>query len=299
MNQLNRTLVEFQCWLLVTLTYPCVFPDPKAAKRHLRIFQKRLDRAWGHVAGFWKLEPQKRGAPHFHLLLCMAKTLDVEAFTTWVAEHWTDVVSAEGIEREKMRRWHLGGCGHGNRPCVERVKTWNGVMAYAAKYVGKICKLDGWKWPGRIWGEWHADLLPRTIHREQIDKAVAHVLRRQLIRWYEHQGSGVFRFERAGYMRNDGTGEFIYRWIERLHRSRYKEKKDFEFVVDNYKKQGVVREQHRRWRGKGGGCTMFIAVAAFQRLYHFAKASVTSKIQKSEGRSPLHNSVVDNGRQRS
>lgn len=54
----------------VTLTYHDSWPSPKAAKRELRSFIKRLERwtgqAWGII---WKLEPQKRGAPHFHLIL--------------------------------------------------------------------------------------------------------------------------------------------------------------------------------------------------------------------------------------
>lgn len=59
---------------MVTLTYPgdweAVAPHGPAVKAHLRAFFKRFERAWGTPwRGVWKLEFQRRGAPHFHLLM--------------------------------------------------------------------------------------------------------------------------------------------------------------------------------------------------------------------------------------
>lgn len=59
---------------MVTLTYPgdweVVAPDGEAVKVHLRAFFKRFARAWGRdLVGVWKMEFQRRGAPHFHLLM--------------------------------------------------------------------------------------------------------------------------------------------------------------------------------------------------------------------------------------
>lgn len=58
--------------------------------------------------------------------------------------------------------WHkgelgnnLGDEGHKNIHCVQPVYTWNGVMAYASKYLGKTFKVAGWEdgvWTGRYWG---------------------------------------------------------------------------------------------------------------------------------------------------
>lgn len=58
---------------MTTLTYPgdwlAVAPDGKTAKKHLELFFKRFERAWGvEWTGVWKFEFQRRGAPHFHLL---------------------------------------------------------------------------------------------------------------------------------------------------------------------------------------------------------------------------------------
>ena len=55
-----------RCRSVVTLTYPKVFPAcPRTWKKHLDIFLKRLRRAYTFQAVVWKLEPQRRGAPHF------------------------------------------------------------------------------------------------------------------------------------------------------------------------------------------------------------------------------------------
>ena len=59
---------------MVTLTYPgdwkTVAPDGAVVKGHLQAFFKRYRRSWGEdLKCIWKLEFQRRGAPHFHLLL--------------------------------------------------------------------------------------------------------------------------------------------------------------------------------------------------------------------------------------
>ena len=67
---------------MVTLTYPgdweAVAPHGPAVKAHLRAFFKRFERAWGMPwRGVWKLEFQRRGAPHFHLLMVPPSGLEI------------------------------------------------------------------------------------------------------------------------------------------------------------------------------------------------------------------------------
>jgi hypothetical protein len=57
---------------MTTLTYPGdwlpVAPTGKAVKEHMDKWRKAFARAWGFsFAGIWKLEFQRRGAPHIHL----------------------------------------------------------------------------------------------------------------------------------------------------------------------------------------------------------------------------------------
>lgn len=59
---------------MITLTYPgaweTVAPDGAVVKRHLESFFSRYRRSWGeNLRCVWKLEFQRRGAPHFHLLM--------------------------------------------------------------------------------------------------------------------------------------------------------------------------------------------------------------------------------------
>ena len=57
---------------MVTLTCPgdweSVAPDGASVKRHMVVWRKRFQREWGEPARYiWKLEFQRRGAPHIHL----------------------------------------------------------------------------------------------------------------------------------------------------------------------------------------------------------------------------------------
>jgi hypothetical protein len=57
---------------MVTLTYPgdweTVAPDGVSVKRHMMLWRKRFQREYGEPARYiWKLEFQRRGAPHVHL----------------------------------------------------------------------------------------------------------------------------------------------------------------------------------------------------------------------------------------
>jgi len=135
--------------LFVTLTYPGEWSgDPRRWKRDLDAFLKRLCRRYPDCSGVWKLEPQKRGAPHFHLLVFGVPWISAD----WLSRVWWEVVGS-GDEA------HLRA---GTR--VERVRTRNGVFRYAAKYLGKTMDVQDlpacWENPGRWWGVWGRDRLP-------------------------------------------------------------------------------------------------------------------------------------------
>lgn len=184
MNTLDRRRHrEGGCWF-VTLTYPRQWEsDPRRWKRDLDAFRKRLVRRWGKLAAFWKLEPQKRGAPHFHLMLWMERWhlsglerrgkrwkpnekrhVDVWAggvlreFIGWCAEAWYEVVGS-GDERHR----NAG-------TSVEVVRSVNGSKWYASKYIGKECEFRTDQLidretgeilsVGRYWGVWARKKLP-------------------------------------------------------------------------------------------------------------------------------------------
>lgn len=75
LKKLNK--VDFQSGkkpLFVTLTYPGIYPTKRERyKRDLDVFLKRMKREFGEVAYMWRLESQKRGAPHYHLIVYTTK----------------------------------------------------------------------------------------------------------------------------------------------------------------------------------------------------------------------------------
>lgn len=139
--------------LFVTLTYPAVYSDdPKVWKRHLDNFIKRLARKFPNVAGVWKLEPQKRGAPHFHVMVWGVDYMDLLAF---VPQAWYEVV---GSGDENHLLWHMGLLGNGNKHCVQLIEKVRGVFWYASKYMSK--EVAGWEGVGRWWGVFFRERLP-------------------------------------------------------------------------------------------------------------------------------------------
>ena len=144
--------------VFVTLTYPAEYPTARASKRDLDVFLKRFVREYPEAFGFWKLEPQRRGAPHYHLLLavgeysCFDHTNDlIMSMREWVPRAWCEVVASD----DPMHYWF-----HDNRKVkvVEEVRSKNGVMRYAGKYVGKAqegsvaSERGDWPHSGRWWG---------------------------------------------------------------------------------------------------------------------------------------------------
>jgi hypothetical protein len=96
---------------MVTLTYPgdweTVAADGATVKRHFDAFRKRFERWSGQSAAWvWKLEFQRRGAPHLHLWLAVPDS-DVTAFRSWLGAAWADIVAHP--DSEERRRHALAG----------------------------------------------------------------------------------------------------------------------------------------------------------------------------------------------
>lgn len=126
-----------------TLTYPADYPSARASKRDLKVFLQRLGRAYPGASGLWKLEPQQRGAPHYHLLVMGLGHLDAAAWSRWllwVARAWYEVVGSGDV------RHLVAGTSS------ERVKHPRAVGGYMAKYFSKKSDFED-EAPGRYWGK--------------------------------------------------------------------------------------------------------------------------------------------------
>lgn len=255
-NRIDQRAMPVEYCRFITLTYPGEAPDPRTAKAHLKAIWKRYERQFGPRGGIWKMEPQQRGAPHFHLLVFVGRG-DLQAEIRWWAVNWSEVVNSGD---RKHLLWHLGKLGHGNKPCVEVVRSWNGVSHYAGKYLGKIVAADeSWQWPGRYWGVWRRHLLPIKLLVEDMEPEATRLLRRGMRRYFEHQMTGRYRIEQE-------NGK-IYRGF--MNRSQLAK-------LDDFAGSFTIRPYHRRWPSSCGGIRLFMPWAEFVRWKEWVKREVAS-----------------------
>lgn len=169
--------------LFVTLTYPGQWPaQPSKWKRDLDVWIKRLRYKHREVAGWWKLEPQQRGAPHFHLLLWGLERV----CKSWLSSSWFEVVGS-GDER------HLRA---GTQ--VQRMRSHRGAIWYAAKYLGKDVPRS-WmsKTVGRWWGAFNRPALARSEQTIELTDRQFCRLRRVLRAALQKRGVVLPRLERC------------------------------------------------------------------------------------------------------
>jgi hypothetical protein len=146
--------------LFVTLTFHRVWPeDPAVLKKMLDTLFKKLRRRYPRASAIWKLEYQRRGAPHFHILLWGFPFRDRD----WLARSWADIVAYyTSDDVEILRAWHMGRLG--NQHCVQLVRSWRGVTSYAAKYLAKqetfVSPEGEIIHTGRVWGVHNRNCIP-------------------------------------------------------------------------------------------------------------------------------------------
>lgn len=162
--------VYFEKATFVTLTYPGVFPtDGQEVKRHLKNFRARLERKYGQFQVVWRVEFQRRGAPHYHLLLFDAPFIP----RVWVSLAWYQIVNSSD-ERHLTAGTQVKGPIH-----REKSKA---IMTYVSKYVGKIDDNEvpgGYENVGRHWGFWNkqeAETLELDITKSEADTLVGRIL---------------------------------------------------------------------------------------------------------------------------
>ncbi len=130
---LVRTIIPF----FVTLTYPENFPTPRESKKHLDNFIKRLKRRYPELGYIWKIELQKRGAPHYHIFIWGVPREGVYLF---MLEAWYEIVGSRDP-------WHAI-----NGVKVETIRSYKGVKSYVSKYIAKKDETIVPEGLGRTWG---------------------------------------------------------------------------------------------------------------------------------------------------
>lgn len=170
-----------------TLTYPGSFSnDPRVWKRDLDAFIHRMKREFPDLCGTWRLEPQKRGAPHFSGFLWGCDYLGTPKGKAWFSRAWYEVVGS-GDER------HLrAGTGISRELMIET------RIFYLAKYQTKKEKggvSQEFDYPvGRYWGCFERKKLSIKVEEFEIDRALFFRLRRVMKKSLEKRlGKNRFR----------------------------------------------------------------------------------------------------------
>jgi hypothetical protein len=157
--------MEFKSML--TLTYGS--PSPARGdevKRHLNNVLTWLRRRFGVVEYLWFLEFQRRGAPHFHILL------DVEPMTRdrfelanyWsrgVAKKWPGLEGATPDDRARLQERMFRVAFH--EKSWEAIQKSDGVSRYVTKYATKIEQKTvpkRYENVGRFWGVSRGVIVP-------------------------------------------------------------------------------------------------------------------------------------------
>lgn len=143
------------------------YHHPRIFKKYLQVFFKRLGRKAPRLSIIWRLEYQKRGAPHVHCIVYNAPFIDKK----WIQESWGEIV---GQSRPFTR--------------IESIKSYKHLMSYASKYAAKVDgrgfntvtyltanpqeKAEVVLSAGRVWGVYNRVCLPfaeKTVDEVPLD----------------------------------------------------------------------------------------------------------------------------------
>lgn len=129
---------------------------PRVIKRFAQLMFKRVSRKYPSLSVVWRLEFQKRGAPHLHCVLFNAPWID----RGWLMAAWGELVEQVNPVVD-----------------IRRVRNTRHLISYVSKYVAKVSGSalldngtknagDFGRWDGmdegvgRVWGVWNAEKLP-------------------------------------------------------------------------------------------------------------------------------------------
>lgn len=123
----------------VTLTMREASEDFKQWKSWLNRIKASLRKSYPLMSGLWRLEFQKRGTPHFHLLLFPNTNGDLQLLRNKISKYWMNAVGRDNVDLDR-------GIS------VERIRDMKKSGFYLAIYQAKD-EQDRKDIPtGRLWG---------------------------------------------------------------------------------------------------------------------------------------------------
>lgn len=186
---------------MVTLTYPgdweIVAPDGASVKRHMVLWRKLFQREYSEPARYiWKLEFQRRGAPHIHLWLAPPTSpgRSDRSFSQWLSETWAQVV--DHPDPEQKARHRLAGTAINVRNGLRAIDP-KRLAIYFTKHSSPNLNGDKeyqhvvperWRQPGRGLGRfWGVYGLKKAIAIVEVAQDAYLAARRIVRRWSRSQ----------------------------------------------------------------------------------------------------------------
>lgn len=181
--------------IFVTLTYPAAFPHADIAQQHLKAYLQRFRYHFPKASAVWRLEYQKRGAPHFHILFYNLPFIPRRYWQGW----WKRIVNK-----------YIGN--DEPRVDIQVVRSRRGIMFYVSKYIAKADAPDpvggcyfiyvAYPHTGRFWGFHNRGCIPWA---EQIYITLKGVTRKQF-----EAMKAVLAAEWEGLNAYDGKGGTLF-----------------------------------------------------------------------------------------
>jgi hypothetical protein len=142
--------------LFVTLTYHHNWKEtPRKAQRDFHHFLTRLRNFDTDVSYIWRIELQRRGAPHFHLILLPGQGFDKspgEKYIATLASMWHSIADPDSRAHKQ----------YGVK--IDKINDYTMACAYLSKYIAKVDDTDKKDVGGRHWGA--SRNLPRATKTE-------------------------------------------------------------------------------------------------------------------------------------
>lgn len=225
--------VKFQTAVMVTLTYGADYPKEwKKWKANLKEWRRRFEFRYGHTKAIWRIELQKRAAPHFHILYLDMPFIPVDTLQS----SWYDIIKTppelrygNGLDLKAVR----GSSSHKQ------------IMAYVSKYIGKVERYDDWEEKpkiGRIWGYWNLKEEP-FLECELSEFECKEVAKRVMSMWAKNYYTPADLSLCTLFGEEMGSGEFMSAVRDIIlavsERSRGKFGKKVTFVTTNHDEKNV------------------------------------------------------------
>lgn len=127
LERFNSMRLPMRNVVFAHLTYPAVYSKRwQDWKENLKEFKRLLMRRFPKAVGIWKLELQKRGAPHYHMIIDLNQNCSIRRFRAWLDAAWGRIA-------------HDLDMYGGKYACrAEIVCSIRHAMNYAAKYCSKV-----------------------------------------------------------------------------------------------------------------------------------------------------------------